>query len=91
MATPHDTPKGEILIVDDNPEVLEATSELLQLHELPVITARNGPTYQWWCCRLFHRHRRFAETLLKKPVELRRLVEMVKHDAQRNVDSAVHS
>jgi two-component system, chemotaxis family, chemotaxis protein CheY len=34
--------KSEILVVDDNPDVLRATSDLLKMHGIPALTARNG-------------------------------------------------
>jgi CheY-like chemotaxis protein len=42
MATRNNISKREILIVDDNPHVLQAMSDLLKRQGLPVLTARNG-------------------------------------------------
>ena len=42
MATRNNISKSEILIVDDNPHVLQAMSALLKTQGLPVLTARNG-------------------------------------------------
>ena len=42
MATRNNVSKSEILIVDDNPHVLQAMSNLLKTQGVPVLTARNG-------------------------------------------------
>ena len=42
MATRNNISKSEILIVDDNPHILQAMSDLLKTQGLPVLTARNG-------------------------------------------------
>jgi CheY-like chemotaxis protein len=42
MLTPNNTAKSVILLVDDNVEVLQATSELLKLGKFAVQTARDG-------------------------------------------------
>ena len=42
MATRNNISKREILIVDDNPHVWQAMSDLLKRQRLPVLTARNG-------------------------------------------------
>jgi tubulin-specific chaperone A len=42
MATPNNVSNNEILIVDDNPHVLQAMSDLLKTEGFPVLTARNG-------------------------------------------------
>jgi two-component system, chemotaxis family, chemotaxis protein CheY len=42
MKTPQDTSKGEVLIVDDNPELLKTTSVLLQTQGWSAVTAQNG-------------------------------------------------
>jgi CheY-like chemotaxis protein len=42
MATPDNASRSVILLVDDNIEVLQATSDLLKIWKFPVLTARNG-------------------------------------------------